>query len=330
MSDGRGRRRPTTAVVFNFKVDGQDRTARGAVVAAGHCSPPLVVPVGHGTRSPRSRCRTGSQFVSATATGPTGDSRVVERRQPAHGERAVLQGRTAAARRSSRSRTRCSAVGVKICKLIDPGSVSTSIANLDYRFDVYLNDSKTPLITGGVKPPYPGPAGCVGPFVNTPIVNLDGSPVTLTVLEEAGANYAPSAATVDNYKPGTTPAPLLGSGGISFTPGVGIDVVTITNMWTPKLAVTVFSDNGVTQIVHVTGSGFLANHAITFTATGPGILQNQLNHSPLVTTDGSGAFSGGSANYLQVDCTASPALIHVTATDGTSTALASYAVAACN
>ena len=85
--------------IFHFSIDGATSGPLSDVqVAAGHCSMPLIVNVGQHTITENLARTTvngktitlGFAFVSATATGPTGDNRVVDERQPGHRQRAVL------------------------------------------------------------------------------------------------------------------------------------------------------------------------------------------------------------------------------------------------
>jgi hypothetical protein len=80
----------------------------------------------------------------------------------------------------------------------------------------------------------------------------------------------------------------------------------------------------------VTGTGFLPNHAITVTVTGP--VEDDLGGAPL-STDGTGAFTTGSGLnthtfFLYHSCNA--ASVHVVATDGTNTASTDATLPACS
>jgi len=124
-------------------------------------------------------------------------------------------------------------VNIKICKLIDPGSV-TAIGDKSFTFDVDINS-----VAAGqeyvVSPPYPGPSSCTGLLFNTPVINPDGTPVRITVRENGTVfPSVVSAITVDNVAPvppGDPGLPNVNLPGrsITFNPGPGVDVVTFTN-----------------------------------------------------------------------------------------------------
>jgi hypothetical protein len=113
--------------------------------------------------------------------------------------------------------------GLKICKVIDPGSLA-SIGGRDYTFtwsDLLGNSG-----SGTVHPPYPGAQDCTGLMGNVPIVLPNGSPNAITVTEQASSNVVVSSVDVSN---GTNKT--VAGRSVTFYPGPGVVVVTFTNRW---------------------------------------------------------------------------------------------------
>jgi hypothetical protein len=83
-----------------------------------------------------------------------------------------------------------------------------------------------------------------------------------------------------------------------------------------------YSSSEFHQSYDVTGTGFTANHAISFTASGFGT-QSYSYGSGTVTTNGSGAFNSGTSGTdwwgVYLSCSDGPQTIHITATDGVHT-----------
>jgi hypothetical protein len=216
---------PSYNITFHFSLDG---SATDIPVQAGYCSPPQIVPAGPHTIN-ETPIPYGFQFVSSTATGPTGDNRVISGANPVTVSVPYFFDATNGGETLVTFTNKVQRFQLKICKLIEPGS-EDAIGHMTYFFDVIANY----VILGAsypVNPPFPGPASCTGLLLNLPIVNASGAPATITVREDVqGGGFHVSAASVDNFKPGTTPVVTLGNGGgIKFNPGVGVDVVTITN-----------------------------------------------------------------------------------------------------
>jgi hypothetical protein len=215
--------------VFSFKVNGD---ATPVQVAAGRCSPPTVLPAGTVTVQEVS-LPPGFQFVSSTATGPTGDNRATSGTASNGGNPVTFtvpyfNDATSGGETLVTITNKVQRVQLKICKQLDPGS-TTPLGGRDFNFDVYVNGGFNSTV--GVQHPYPGPNSCTGLLLNVPVVQGDGSPTTLKVVEASGPGYQTSAITVDNFT--GTPTITLGTGTISFSPGVGSVVVTYTNAATP-------------------------------------------------------------------------------------------------
>jgi hypothetical protein len=213
-----------SGTVFNFSVNGT-----ALQVAAGRCSVPVLVPAGTANVSEVS-IPNGWIFDSSTATGPLGDSRATSGTATNAGNPMTVTvpwfgDLTNGGETLVTIANRLLRVQLKICKLIDPGSV-TAIGSKSFSFNVNLNGSF--LLSASVSPPYPGPTGCTGLLLSWPIIQPGGAPTSLKVKEQTGTGYAVSAITVDNAV--GTPVKQLGSGGyIQFNPGAGPAVVTVTN-----------------------------------------------------------------------------------------------------
>ena len=101
----------------------------------------------------------------------------------------------------------------------------------------------------------------------------------------------------------------------------------------PKIQVGIFFGGTSVEFANVTGTGFLANKPLTFTVTGLGSLST-LNQSPQVFSDANGAFNSGTdpsatLTYIQIQCFAAGATLHVTATDGVHTGVTNFTIPAC-
>ena len=205
---------------FNFSVNGG--TAFG--VAAGRCSGGITLPVGSATISEASK--QNFAFVSATATGPLGDSRVISGTNPLVVSVPYPGGSGNETLVTFTNRVLRSVF--KICKLIDPGS-TTALGGLNYSFNwSYLANGATTSGTATVTPPYDSVGGsCTGLIGSVPIINQDGSPTLITVTETGlGANYQVTTIAVDN---GTTTQNTPATGTVSLNPNVGVVAITFTN-----------------------------------------------------------------------------------------------------
>ena len=209
--------------VFQFKVDGLPQFG----VAAGRCSGPLSVPAGNVVVNELALANFA--FVSSSATGPTGDNRVVSGTNPVTVSvpfggvsNETLVTYTNRVLRSS----------FKICKLIDPGS-TTPLSGLSFQFDwqTLVNGVLSPISTVSVSPPYPGPDACTGLLGNIPVVNADGTPTMVGVGEIANpAVYRAGSVTVQNGTITFGPADIAPyTGLVNFAPGAGVVIVTYTN-----------------------------------------------------------------------------------------------------
>src|SRR5262249_46465667 len=121
-------------VTFVFKVDGaKSGPLAGISVVAGHCSMPLVVPVGSHTIS--EKLPYGFQLVSVTATGPTGDNRVVSGTNPVTVSVPYFSDPANGGETLVTFTNRVLRAQVKICKVVEPGS-KTPLAGNGFPFFV--------------------------------------------------------------------------------------------------------------------------------------------------------------------------------------------------
>jgi hypothetical protein len=211
--------------VFHFAVDGAKSGALSDIqVAAGHCSNPIIVNAGSHTVNENLSKTPGFQFVSSTATGPTGDNRVLSGTNPVTVSVPYFGDATNGGETLVTFTNKVQRASIKICKLIDPGS-QTPIGGLDYSFQTSVNGGVfgEPVT---VHPPYPGSSSCTGVLLNVPVVKPDGTPSTITVQEVQQAAAEAQSITVQN---GTVTGTDLAAGSVTFTPGVGINIVTYTN-----------------------------------------------------------------------------------------------------
>jgi len=256
-----------TGFTFTFTYKNTDATvtdprASGTLTAAaGRCSPPVLVPVGTyqvteqlsqtttigGTPEPRA-----FSFVSSTATGPTGDNRcspVNNSSNPNCGnpitvtvpyfnrlKDPVLYGETTVAFTDRVNRTT-----IKICKYVESGS-TTPLNPLSFTFNVFANGS--PIPGSGTLLTTVTPGTCTGLLGGTgfPVITPGGTPTQLAVEEQWNGPYRPVPVTgmsVDaapfTYpcSPPTAPAGTRSNFTVCWSPVVGNNVVSVTNMSGP-------------------------------------------------------------------------------------------------
>jgi hypothetical protein len=298
--------------IFSFSVDGSKTLV---AVASGHCTQPMLVAPGTHTVQ-EVNLPYGFQFSSSKATGPTTDNRclpaVANCGNPATITVPFFNDPSNGGETRVDFTNDVQLVQLKVCKQIEPGS-TTPLGKLPFTFDVFVNGGVggPPVATTTVSPPYPGPASCSGLLLGVPVINPDGTPVYLTVIEHPGGTYGVSAVSVDNIKPGTTPTPMLGEpGGIRFTPGVGIDVVTVTNRF--------FGAN--IQLSPLTASDQVGDtHTVTITVNALGGTLDPGPHQMSASTD-FGSFVGpNTCTYTGGGVSASCTVAITSAATGTST-----------
>ena len=122
---------------------------------------------------------------------------------------------------------------IKVCKLIDPGSV-TPIGGKSFTFKIWSPSpsGNTLLTSGSVSPPYPGPASCVllGSY---PVQQDDGTPTKLLVGEVAQNGVQVQSITLNGNATVNTNN-VNSNGKINFTlTGPGVIVLVFTNAATP-------------------------------------------------------------------------------------------------
>ena len=226
--------------IFHFSIDGATSGPLSDVqVAAGHCSMPLVVNAGqHTIRENLARTTDlgkpagwAFEFVGATATGPTGDNRVVGPggnpvtvnvpyfADPANGGETLVT-----------ITNRVLRAQVKICKIVDPGSLTALGANVwQYSVDAIGH--------GGTGPSYASNGTCTGLIVpqgndqsaGWQVIN-GGNPVTVEVTEAtfSGSNtWFISGASLDSGGA----VGQLPSGTLTWNLVPGVNVLTITNTY---------------------------------------------------------------------------------------------------
>jgi hypothetical protein len=238
--------------VFTFTYKNTDPTvtdprASGTFqVAAGHCTPPIIVPPGNYTITEvLSKTTTGGvapapanwfSFVASNAMGDFGDNRCVPQVTSGspncgnpitvsvpyfYAADPVLNGETVVF-----FLNRVQQATIKICKLIAPGS-ETPFKTTSFNFTW-----SSSFFSGGatVSPPYPGPTSCTGEIPVGPVITPNNSRNVVTVTETAVAGGKVDLITVNNsganvLQNNTTAAP----GKVIFNPGVGTNIVTYTN-----------------------------------------------------------------------------------------------------
>ena len=210
--------------LFQFSVNGG--TSFG--VNAGRCSGPMTVPAG--TATVQEATLKNFTFVSATATGPDGSSRVISGTNPLTVSIPFPGG--------SGNETLVTFVNkvqraqFKICKIVDPGSL-TPLGGLNFNFLwTTVGNGTTTNSTAGVTPPYDGPGGSctgiLGPTGGVPVVNPNGTATTITVVENGlGGIFKVQTIAVDN---GTTASSNTATGTVVVNPNVGIVTITYTNV----------------------------------------------------------------------------------------------------
>jgi hypothetical protein len=231
--------------VFHYTIDGKGDIA----VAAGHCSPPQIVNAGNHVITENLAKSTvngnavpvGFAFVSSTATGPLGDNRATSGTasnggnpitvnvpyfsDPANGGETLVT-----------FTNRVLRFYIKVCKVVDPGSLTPLAGDTFSGLAAARNLKGTvpwgPLTNGQC-------SGLLSPPSQNgwPVINFNGDPTSALVQETIAGPYFISAASVDNPWPGTSPPfidhSIPGVNNVSWTPGVGVNVVTITNKYTP-------------------------------------------------------------------------------------------------
>jgi hypothetical protein len=241
-----------TGFVFSFSYKNTDSTvtdprASGTtLVSPGHCSPPIkVVPGNYTITENLSKTTTSGaspkpapffQFVSSTATGPTGDNRCVPPAANCGNPLTVSVPYFLSSDPVAYGETKVSIVNkvqraqFKICKQIAPGS-ETPLGKLSYAFEVTWTGGPTPAARVTVDPSYPSCTGLIGGsggIPNIPIIQPDNSPTQITVGEEINGDYQVQSITIDQ---GTVVSNTPPS--ITFNPAVGTTVVTFTNAFNP-------------------------------------------------------------------------------------------------
>jgi hypothetical protein len=123
---------------------------------------------------------------------------------------------------------------VKVCKIVESGSL-TALKSVDGTYNGTVTShtdgpaSWSGLANGtcsGILTSSTQPAGWQ-------VIDGDGDFTTADVIENNnGQHYFISAATVDNTWPGQSTVTINAAGNdVSWHPGIGINVVTITNKW---------------------------------------------------------------------------------------------------
>jgi hypothetical protein len=223
--------------VFHFAVDGGPTVVP---VAAGHCSPPLLVPAGTHTVK-EVAIPYGFQFVSSTATGPLGGNRVTVPGNPVTVTVPYFLA-TGGGMTEVTFVDMVQRVSLKICKLIEPGS-TTPLGNLPFTFN-YTEVINGVHMAGGstvpgygvatVGPPYPGAYSCTGLLDSVPVINSDGTPISIGTDELALGSSQVWSVVVSNGTIVSGPVDQPGYLGIVyFHPGPGVVVVTYTNASIP-------------------------------------------------------------------------------------------------
>ena len=230
--------------IFHFSIDGATSGPLSDVqVAAGHCSMPLIVNVGqHTIRENLARTTVngktitlGFAFVSATATGPTGDNRVVTSGNPVTVSVPYFADPANGGETLVTITNRVLRAQIKVCKVVEPGSV-TPLAGDTWQYSavsLQALTSATPnqtatngTCTGLIVPGDPSQSA------GWQIIDTSGSPIDLIVVETTFSGpglWVIQDASVDNPYPGTPTS--LKANTFLWSPGPGVNVVTITNKY---------------------------------------------------------------------------------------------------
>jgi hypothetical protein len=220
--------------VFDFVVDGATHGPLADVkVAAGHCSQPLIVSVGSHTVN-ETPIPHGFQFVSSTATGPTGDNRIVSGTNPVTVSVPFFGDATNGGETLVTFINKVQRANLKLCKAIDPGSL-TALKKMSFNiFWTFGNDTESDSGLEELDPPFPSCTGLLGGPYGLPIINTDGTPA-LIITVESGDGFQVKTITVSGgvFDPSFDPNPDLEVGEAVIDPGPGVVVVTYTNEWAP-------------------------------------------------------------------------------------------------
>jgi hypothetical protein len=231
-----------TSGTFTFDyagVSSWNTTAGTLQVSAGSCSMSIPVPVDNYTIFEEST--SGFTFVSSSAVGPSGASRVVSGTNPVtvsvpyFDSPFPVGGETDVNFVNSVPNAT-----IKVCKIIDYGSTA-SIGSLNYTFKIssVTSSGNTPITSGVVRPPYPttmggtpGPNSCtlLGSYA---LIDTSGNPTKLLVTEVSKAGVQVAKITL-NGNAVVNANNNNNNGKITFTlTGPGTIVIMYTNQATP-------------------------------------------------------------------------------------------------
>jgi len=205
---------PSTATQsFQFSVNG------GAPfwVHAGQCSLPIAVPAGTATVSEAGKAN--FHLVSVTATGPTGDNRLVSGTNP------VTVSTPFGGVENETVVTFTNAVNTgqfKICKVSSESTLQGVTFNFTYSYTV-----NGTLITGSAALV---PGTCSALSAPIPVVDPNGAPIAINVTEAATPTVSVSNIAVQN---GTLTAQNTADGTATFNTNQSFSTITYTNVRTP-------------------------------------------------------------------------------------------------
>jgi hypothetical protein len=203
----------TATQSFQFSVNGGAPFS----VAAGQCSLPIAVPAGTATVSEAGKAN--FHLVSVTATGPTGDNRVVSGTNP------VTVSTPFGGVENETVVTFTNAVNTgqfKICKV----SSEPTLQGVSFSFiSVYELPNSGPV--EGIVQLTPGT--CSALSGNIPVVDPNGDPIAIGIHEESVPTVAVSNISVAN---GTLVAQDLASGSATVHVNQGVTTITYTNVRT--------------------------------------------------------------------------------------------------
>ena len=235
--------------VFHFSIDGKGDYA----VAAGHCSMPIIVNAGShtvlenlaksqvfGSEHPTGQTvPLGFAFVSSTATGPTGDNRATSGTANNGGNPITVNvpyfsdpvngGETLVT-----FTNRVLRFQIKVCKVVESGSVTPLLP-----YDGTYGGTVSSRTDGSAPWSRLSNGQCTGLLSNSnqptgwQVIDDDGDFTTATLVETSSGPYFISAATVDNTWPGQGGTTITGTPArtVTWHPGIGVNVITITNKY---------------------------------------------------------------------------------------------------
>ena len=233
--------------IFHFSVDGATTGPLADVaVAAGHCSPPIVVPVGqHTIKENLAQTNIGNKtiafgfaFVSATATGPTGDNRVATAGNPITVNVPYFSDPVNGGETLVTVTNRVLRAQVKFCKIVDPGSLA-AIGNDVWFYEAqaanglpYNKTDQTAsngTCTGLLTPLDPTQSAGWQLILTSGDVN---SILASETLLSGNPSWVVSGVSVDNTYPGLPDVSRSPNSNVwSWHPGAGVNVVTVTNKY---------------------------------------------------------------------------------------------------